>query len=156
MFSLFCTAGAAACQTRERRVVDTAGQREWLLRVQRDSSVIDSLSRLVNTDSLYRLNEAMRTARDPRPLVHEAACERARLQNRHGLRPTTLAVRRMADTLWRPDKRRIEREIESRMPQADMITVSAKLCGYGDPAPDSVAGVSLRFPPAKRVARPQQ
>jgi len=65
----------------------------------RDSIVRDSISRTINTDSLYRTWRRMLHAPDPVPLMGLIYCEGARLAWRYGTIPSLAASERMEDTL---------------------------------------------------------
>lgn len=71
---------------------------EWL----RDSVVLDSMTRLVKTDSLYRL---YRRAAEPSgvslAVVQEAWCEGIRLSATFGVVPAERAEKRLLDTVYR-------------------------------------------------------
>lgn len=122
---------------------------EWQAILRHDSLVIDSLSRLVNTDSLYRLNHALITATDIPGLLQAAACEQSRLVRRHGVRPLELALRRMEDTLWKNGPADGNSRIASRITAPGMVTVGERACGSNGPVrPESVDGVMLCCPPS--------
>ncbi len=80
-----------------------------------DSVVVDSISRTVNTDSLYQLNRAQLRAEDPIPLQRAIGCEMSRLYWVYGSNAAGDAYHRMLDTLYRPVDR------------ADMTRVSNRL-----------------------------
>jgi hypothetical protein len=84
-----------------RSVPDSAYQQEladWL----RDSTVLDSMSRLVPTDSLYRLyRRALEPSGVPRELVQRVWCEELRLTLQYGMIPSERAVDRLLDTVYR-------------------------------------------------------
>jgi hypothetical protein len=125
---------------------------QWL----RDSTVIDSLSRLVNTDSLYRLNRAMLEARDPHDLIAPIDCEIFRLTTRHGTLPAEVAIDRMRDTLWKTADRAALRRLASVEGRVTMLESDAEHCGDPGPAaPTQIKGTDLNFttrrPSADRI-----
>ena len=73
-----------------------------LVKYERNSSTLDSLTRLVNTDSLYRL---YRAALEPNKatveLVQRVSCEEAHVSIRYGVVPAERATKRMRDTVYR-------------------------------------------------------
>ena len=83
-----------------RSIPDSVYQQQladWL----RDSVVIDSMARLVRTDSLYRL---YRRALDPSgatiELVQQVWCEELRLSLKYGTIPSDEAIDRLLDTVY--------------------------------------------------------
>lgn len=76
--------------------------RAALVIYERDSSTLDSLTRLVHTDSLYRL---YRAALEPNKasveLVQRVSCEELHLSIRYGVVPAERAMKRMRDTVYR-------------------------------------------------------
>ena len=96
-------------QARWRR--DTAKYIQDSTKWARDSIVRDSISRSINTDSLYRLYHRMLAASEPVSIMFLVRCEEGRLPWRYGVEPATAAMTRMNDTLWRSD----EREAANRM-----------------------------------------
>jgi len=127
-----------------RTTSDTTRLREFREYAARDSVVIDSLARLVNTDSLYRLNRRLLdTTVTIKPLVQEILCERRRIVRANGFRPAEIALRRLMDTVWTRDERKRVR-IDERMPSAGFIEVSERMCGPFPPgSPSTVNGFSL-------------
>ena len=124
--------------------------------LRHDSLVIDSIVRTVRTDSLYRLYRAMLYAADPTPIYQEVFCEGSRLSDRHGIRASTIAKKRMQDTLWKHGEERLYNSIYTRMPSTYMFTVSDSTCGpMGPPPPDSIDGVSLRYAPRLPALKPK-
>lgn len=97
----------AACQRSQNLTPqqDAAWKRDSTRYVQestkwvRDSIVRDSISRTINTDSLYRTYRRMLDAADPVPLMGLIYCEGARLAWRYGAIPAVAATERMEDTL---------------------------------------------------------
>lgn len=67
---------------------------------QRRVAAFDSVVRAVNTDSLYRLWQAMLTAPDIRAAQLHVDCELSQLSYRYG-RAAYYATKRMQDTLWK-------------------------------------------------------
>ena len=68
----------------------------------RDSTVLDSLTKLVQTDSLYRLyRQALQSKNVDVNLVAQVWCEELRLTTRHGIIPADRAINRLRDTVYR-------------------------------------------------------
>jgi hypothetical protein len=111
---------------------------------KQDSVVLDSLSRTVNTDSLFRVGRAMLISRDPARLMNAAACERYRLAWRHGARPAQLAIWRMEDTLYAADEADAVEQMRERLDRGFGVELGRKSCG--DPglrAPRTVGATPL-------------
>jgi hypothetical protein len=88
------TSGGAAVQ---RDSVYRAHLAKW----QRDSAVLDSLTRLVRTDSLYALyRAALGPARASPKLIEAIACEWVRLSRLYGQIPSRRAEMRVLDTVY--------------------------------------------------------
>ena len=86
------TSPAVSDSIYQRRLAD------WL----RDSTVLDSMSRLVPTDTLYRLyRRALEPSGVPRELVQRVWCEELRLTLQYGMIPSERAVDRLLDTVYR-------------------------------------------------------
>ena len=125
------------------RIDSTAYERamtKWIS----DSLVIDSVSRLINTDSLYRLNRNKVFAADPYPFLQPIACERFRLVRRFGALPLEHAMARMNDTLWKgiPDFTIKRYEATKSHPVSTVVGDDA--CGVRGPVgPFVVTGVSM-------------
>ena len=119
----------------------------------RDSTVLDSLSRLVKTDSLrtlYRL--ALQPSVAGEKLVQEAWCEEVRLTVMHGIVPAQKAVDRMLDTVYK------DRGIRGRDAAFNVLAASApnssgvdgRACGRMPPrSPEVVAGTRVNVNPAR-------
>ena len=76
----------------------TARLNAWL----RDSSVLDSITRTVSTDSLYRVyRRALEPAGTTRELVQQMYCQEVGLRARHGPIPAERAIKAMLDTVYR-------------------------------------------------------
>jgi hypothetical protein len=100
--------------------------------------MMDSLSRLVRTDSLARLfTRAVDGPDDAIPAIaREITCEISRLSWRHGMSPASVAMRRMNDSLWTRHQDRYAR-------------MSERLSGYQGPRPASDAACGhTRWPRA--------
>jgi len=65
-------------------------------------AAFDSVVRLVNTDSAYKLWHAMLTAPDIRAAQLAMDCEYQRLSHRYGAAGLR-AIKKMSDTLWKHD-----------------------------------------------------
>jgi len=139
-------------------VTDSVANETRLSRWLRDSTVMDSLSRFVSTDSLYRLYRAMYVAQNPRIYVEPIMCLEFELVFHHGRAPAEVAMQRMKDSLWKPGEGGLP-SIERRMPSTAFFSMSDSICGgpVGRPAPDTVAGTWLgyRFPRPVRPSRPR-
>lgn len=114
----------------------------------RDSVVRDSISRTINTDSLYRLYHRMLNATDPVPVMLLVNCERGRLTWTYGLEPALHALQRMQDTLWRAGERGLASRMWDRiqnMSVAEMADqgVSPGKCGWKSPARRAYDGTDL-------------
>lgn len=136
---LAACSGAGADHGRERRDSVAA-------RLEREHFVLDSLSRLVNTDSLYHLREAIRIRHDTAAVFQATLCEVAQLQWRYGSIPAERAIKRMQDSVWRGVTREARRQLESYpgRPIGGAITTE---CERGARAPERVDGVSLFLDP---------
>jgi hypothetical protein len=120
-----------------------------------DSLVIDSLSRFVPMDSLYRLCRAMLTATSPVDYVPFIICVRSELIWRYGTRPFEAAQKRLNDTLSKNSEEGDFKAMWERVPKSGAITIDTEKCGTrrrSDHAPDSVDGVSLEVQPPRPVA----
>jgi hypothetical protein len=70
----------------------------------------DSLVGAVPLDSLGKLDRAMLTATDPKPIAREIVCEELRLGHVHGAYIVSVAARRLRDSLYsRADRSAYER-----------------------------------------------
>jgi hypothetical protein len=92
--------GRTSATNAKPKVQDTAFARrlaEW----QRDSSVLDSMTRSVRTDSLYRLyRHAVEPSGVSLAVFQEAWCEELQLSKRYGVVPARRAAQRMRDTVY--------------------------------------------------------
>lgn len=143
---------ASACSPRpgggdERPAVQAyrMALKSWL----RDSVVIDSLSRFVDTDSLLQLRRAeLRAGTSSHAIRQAMSCEHFRLDWRHGFRPHEVAVARL-DAAMTPDERRRYRRIDLSGP-AGFYDADSTLCGVTGPrAPEKVQGISLTASPLR-------
>lgn len=114
-------------------IADSVSHEVALAKWLADSTARDSVSRLVSTDSLYRLYRAMLTASDPRDLLQSRACERYRLMTRHGSIPVELAVERMEDTVWRGVAPSVLRKLNQSLGGFTEINLSDEICGVRGP-----------------------
>ena len=139
-----------ACQSSRTPAKDSAWTTDSiayevaLAKWRADSTVRDSVSRLVNTDSLYALYRSMVLAKDPHAVAQERSCARYRLVHRFGVIPVDLAVSRMEDTVWQgialKDMRRLM-EVKSRIVE---VRLSREICGIKDrEGPWIINGVDL-------------
>lgn len=81
---------------------------------RRRIAAFDSVVRLVNTDSAYKLWHAMLTAPDIRVTQLAVMCEYQRLGDIYG-RAADDALERMRDTLWRDDDLDVVARMDQRM-----------------------------------------
>lgn len=140
---LLLSLAGTACRHRADR--STPPSPEWLrdstkyvadsAKFVRDSFVRDSISRTVNTDSLYRLYRRMLAAADPVPVMAMVGCELGRLSWTYGGLPVDAAVARMEDTLWRRGERDSVKRMWvriSNMSVEDMAKqgLSPRRCGW--------------------------
>lgn len=122
----------------------------------RDSTVLDSLTRLVRTDSLYRLyRQALEPNKVDVKLVAAIWCEEARLTIRYRPILSDRAINRLRDTVYRDFG--IEdafRYVASRAPSEGQFNSS--ICGeFPDKGPTIVNGTSLEVEP-RRPTRPRR
>lgn len=93
--------GGETLVPRKSAIVDSAYNARltsWL----RDSVVLDSMTRLVNTDSLYKLyRRALEPPGVTLALMTEVQCEEVRLEIRFGSIPGSRAIRAVEDTMYR-------------------------------------------------------
>jgi hypothetical protein len=67
-----------------------------------DSTVIDSLTRLVRTDTLFKLyRDALLPGANGQVLLQKVWCEEVALRLRYGILPASRAMNRMKDTVYR-------------------------------------------------------
>ena len=171
--SLPLVGSAAGCQAK-RNPPSAAALAQWSrdsakyiqdsIKWVRDSIVIDSISRTINTDSLYGLIRAQLRADNPVPLQRAIDCEMFRLSWSHGSMANGDAFNRMLDTLFRPsdaaDKKRVDARL-SGMSVAEMASlgVGEQQCGkfsrWGPYHPRTISGASLDTRTG-RPARPQR
>jgi Ni/Co efflux regulator RcnB len=163
----------AACHSGQPRTLTPDEQARWTRDSARyvqdsvkwvhDSVVRDSISRTVDTDSLYRLYHRMLVAPDPVPIMLLVNCEAGRLTWQYGTIPGMAAIGRMEDTLWRP----AERDATNRMwekihnmsvEEMTHQSVSPSKCGWqwGRKMPEPYRGTELNVLPSRpqRPARP--
>jgi hypothetical protein len=129
-----------------------------------DSLVVDSISRTVNTDSLYRINRAQLRAEDPVPLQRAINCEVARLYWVYGPNAGGDAYHRMMDTLYRPADRAEMTRVSNRLHAMSVeemasLGIGERQCGkssrWGPRHPASIDGAALDTRTG-RPARPQR
>jgi hypothetical protein len=144
--TILCAAVAAsACQREDLRAERLAALRNYqerLIEWRRDSTVIDSLARLVDIDSLVQLRRAAIRAGTERPYLQAMLCEQHRLNRRHGFRPTELAVERVDSAFTSSELQRFN--AISASTGSGLYEVGDVVCGATGPiAPKQVSGVSL-------------
>jgi len=127
----------------------------WL----RDSAVVDSVARTINTDSLFRMYRRMLRDTNPAPIMQEIACEEWRLRRRYKALPSQAALRRMMDTLWWPPEADAVRRMNERLDGIGPVTTGPWACG-GDVerlVPEVVSGAPMSMSTARPVPpRPQR
>lgn len=122
---------------------------------QRDSVVLDSISRTISTDSLYRLNHALLTTVNPAGAERRIMCEEIRLGWRYGEAAAEVAMNRMRDTLWTPNEQATVHGIEQRLPQPMVLEYRRGSCGdLGPRAPDMVDSTRLDVASRRPVPPP--
>lgn len=113
----------------------------WL----RDSAIVDSVSRTIDTDPLYRLHRRMLHDSTPAAVVPEIACERWRIGRRYRALPAIEAERRMMDTVWLPNEVDAVRQMNERLAGVGELTAGPWACG-GDVerlVPEVVSGAAM-------------
>ncbi len=101
---------------------------------QRRIAAFDSVVRVVNTDSAYKLWHAMLTAPNIRVTQLAMMCEYHRLSGMYG-EAAYVALRRMGDTLWRHDGAAAVGAMHKRM-EGESPAMQRDTCG---PPPDKRA-----------------
>jgi hypothetical protein len=126
----------------------------WL----RDSAVVDSVSRTINTDSMYRMYRRMLHDTNPAPIMQEIACEEWRLRRRYRVLPSMAAQRRMMDSVYWPPEADAVRRMNERLQNLGPVTAGPYACG-GDVerlVPEVVSGAPMSMSTARPVPpRPQ-
>jgi hypothetical protein len=171
---LSVVAAVGACQAGRAAGPATAAAAQWTrdsaryiqdsIKWVRDSVIIDSISRTINTDSLYHLYRAQLRAENPIPLQRAIECESFRPYWIYGSMPAWDAYHRMLDTLYRPsdkvDMKRVSDRLHA-MSVNEMVSlgVGTRQCGkfslWGPKAPASISGASLDTRTG-RPARPRR
>jgi hypothetical protein len=125
---------------------------KWL----RDSIVLDSMTRLVQTDSLYRLyRHAVEPTGVSAALVQAVFCEEHRLEIRYGWVPSDRAVHAMLDTVFQD---RGVRDgfayFAGRAPAEGHVEGGRSVCGPYPPAAPLTIGetrLDTKLPPRPRA-----
>ena len=140
----------AACPGSSR--TDSVAYEQQLAAWLRDSAVIDSIARTIDTDSLYRVHRSALTADNPEPVYQQIACEGDRLYIRHGTIAAELAIARMRDTLWKPGEEDEVRRMRARLPR--VVELSTEHCQpyTGPKAPKRIGDTPLNT----RAPRPMR
>lgn len=128
-----------------------ANYRRDSIQYVRDSTSIDSLSRLVPVDSLRRLYELMYRATDPRPLAQEVACESDRLWIAFGV-AARIAEQRVHDAVMR----RLDRDAELRLSEkmaGTLVELDGPRCGAATRMRADVPARLRQSPHAPRRSR---
>lgn len=108
---------------------------------QRDSAIVDSVSRLIPTDKVYDAYRNLPFATDLRAAQQDRYCLELELEFRYGRFPARLAIQRMKDTLWRPADSAQSRAYQERARLAVPLTTE---CGF----PKALLLSSDTMPPA--------
>lgn len=123
---------------------------EW----QRDSAIVDSISRGVQTDSLYHAYRAALSASDLQQAHQKIVCFELELRRRHGNYPALLAIDRMKDTVWNGIDPSLVRAHDERAPAAMSMRGDSETCGWpeslkarNDRLPEAVGNVDPRHRP---------
>ena len=138
-----------------------------LTRFERDSVewargpiVRDSISRTINTDSLYHLYHVLLHSANPIPIIQLLHCEEFRLVWRYGAMPTIAAKRRMADTLFTPAERKLadERDAKLDITTEDLaiLRTGPKACGPMGPMQPTIVGGAHYDAEEARPVRPMK
>jgi hypothetical protein len=129
----------------QRRYEDSLYQARlaaWL----RDSAVIDSITRTVDTDSLYRLHRSALAADNPEPIYQQIGCEGDRLYLRYGGNAARIAIKRMRDAVYKPGEADDVRRMEARLPR--VVELSTEHC---EPYTGPRAGTRLGETPLNTI-----
>jgi len=123
---------------------DSADFMRRLDRWQRDSAVIDSIVRTIDTDSLRALYRAAWTLPQAALAVQEIVCEQARLAWKYGDAAVGIVQRTIEREEWDADQQKIDRHMARRLPAATTFELSNERCHRTGPrAPDSLNGTPL-------------
>ena len=140
-----------------------AAYKAALSQFERDSAnwaVMDSISRTINTDSLYHLYHVLLHSANPVPIMHLRDCEEFRLVWRYGAKPTIAAKRRMADTLFTPSERKlaIERDAKLDITAEDLaiLRTGPKACGPMGPMQGNIVDGAHIETTETRPVRPRK
>jgi hypothetical protein len=131
--------------------VELASYNKALAAWRRDSAVVDSVSRTIDTDTLFHLHRAVLGASDPAVAMQAVACEEWRLARLYQPLPAAAARKRMSDTLWRPEDAHALRRLKARHPGLGQVQFGHLACGYPgeERVPADVHGVSMRTAPPR-------
>ena len=156
-----CAQRPATPEARQAYTRDSAQYVKDSTHWARSLFVLDSISRSIDTDSLYRLTRAVLAAEKPAPIYTALSCESARIVRRYGSIPADMAIRRMNDTLRAPaDERRWQAMVAKldALPIEERVklVVGKQTCGPSGPmAPPKLDGVLLDVMPGRPTrARP--
>jgi hypothetical protein len=142
----FVSAFSAYACDRATKSTTELGYDKRIAKWQHDSSVVDSLSRRINTDSVYFAYQRLLTEADLETAFEDIGCMRYRLRLRHGVEPATKALERMYDTLWLHADPKAVASADKRMEKILVVEgQDPDECNAGGivPAPDSINGTSL-------------
>jgi hypothetical protein len=146
--------GDSLLRDAERDSAYKARLAQWL----RDSVLLDSMTRLVNTDSLYRLyRRALEPPGVTLALMTDVSCEEVRLKIRFGSVPAGRAIHVVQDTMYR------DRGIRDGMgyfiahaPAEGVIELSPSRCGpYPRAGPKVIGTTRLDTELAQRPRAPR-
>ena len=116
---------------------------------ERDVRVRDSISRSINTDTLYWIYRAMLAKPDPE-LFARAHCVTSGIAYVYGSVPGLAAVKRMTDTVWKPGEAEAVRRMENRfenmtVPERMMQSVNPAKCHWGRLSDSLVDGTPVDY-----------
>jgi hypothetical protein len=143
-----------ATTTDGRRTAGDSAYLTQLAKWERDSFVLDSLTRLAHTDSLYRLyRRSLEPGGTTPALLEEVNCEYARLRRLVGAVPARRAFERMRDTVFADrgihDSKDADRKFFGRAPDSAFVT-DTRSCGVlGPPFPRFLDGTATTVEPTK-------
>lgn len=138
-------------QDSARYLADSA---KWV----RDSIVRDSISRTINTDSLFRGMHRMLAAPDPAATLGQVECIHSQITWRYGSIPGLAAIQRLMDTVWKRDDSAAVARMYSKINNptlAQQEQRAAYRCDRGRMQPNMLNGTSLDGM-GGRPARPQR
>ena len=148
--------GPMACRRPEAAQISPAEQARWasdsaeysrrLERWRRDSTVIDSIARTINSDSLRSLYRAAWNLPQAAPAVQDIVCEQARLARKYGHAAVGIVQTAIERQEWGTNQQEIDRHIGQRLPNSTAFELSNERCHLtGARTPDSLNGTPLNM-----------